>query len=339
MKMTCIAVILAIVFLATGAAAKDDYDDLFRRFFDDHRTEVEKIADDRAAMRDYVLAQKDVTTRYKDNKTLLHFSANVGYLDVTALLLEKGADINAQDKDGRTPLHEAMSYNRFDVVRLLLDNGANVNLKNKDNETPLISIVYMDNKKRAVELVNLFLQKGFDVKGSARLLDEAIGRRHRESALLLIEKGAPFDDNAIVSAARMGYDDVFAVLLSKGANPQQKGIVAAALDAGNMNIIRTLIDKGERPTAKEVDYAAYKGHADAARYLKELLKKTTGQDVDIRKRCDLKPDPGICKALFYRGYYTLGTCREFIYGGCGGEVPFESVQACRNICLDKPQAR
>lgn len=336
MKTICLAAALAVVFMstATGAQAKDD---LLRQFFADHRTDVEKIADDPAVMKDYALAQKDVTTRYKDNKTLLHFAANRGYAEVAALLLSKGADINARDNGGRTPLHEAMSYNRIDVVRLLLEKGADVNLKNRNNETPLIGIVYMGDKKRAVDLVNLFLLKGFDLRGSARLLDEAIARRHKDSALLLIEKGAAFDEGAIVTAARMGYDDVFAALLAKGADPRQKGIVGAACQAGNMNIIRTLIDKGERPTAKDIDYAAYMGHAAAAGYLNGVLKTTTGQEVDIRKRCSLEPDPGMCSALFYRGYYTLGTCREFTYGGCGGEVPFDSVQACRNICEDKPR--
>jgi hypothetical protein len=48
-------------------------------------------------------------------------------------------------------------------------------------------------------------------------------------------------------------------------------------------------------------------------------------------QCELVPDPGLCKAYFPRYYYDQaeGKCREFIWGGCGGVVPFETLEACR----------
>ena len=206
---------------------------------------------------------------------MLHYAANKGYLEIVKLLLEKGADINVQDNDGRTPLHEAMSYQAFGVARFLLENGANVNLKNKDGDTPIISVVYLDDEGLAVDLVNLFLRRGFDVRKSAdaRLLDETIIRRHRGIALILLQKGVKFDDGALFDAARMGYEDVFAVLLSKGANPRQERIIRAACESGNLNIAKILVEKGREPAAEDIDFALYKGHVKLAVYLECFPEK------------------------------------------------------------------
>jgi hypothetical protein len=142
---------------------------------------------------------------------------------VTALLLKKGADINARDKDGRTPLHEAMAYRRYDVARFLVENGADMSLRNKDNETPLISIVYMDNKKAAVDLVNFFIAKGFNISRSAdaKLLNESVSRGHHDVAVILLEKGVAFNESSLRDAASMGYEDIFTALLSRGRIPGQ----------------------------------------------------------------------------------------------------------------------
>lgn len=51
-------------------------------------------------------------------------------------------------------------------------------------------------------------------------------------------------------------------------------------------------------------------------------------------RCALVPDPGPCKAAFRRFYFDQSTqrCRDFIWGGCGGVVPFETRRECRTAC-------
>lgn len=48
-------------------------------------------------------------------------------------------------------------------------------------------------------------------------------------------------------------------------------------------------------------------------------------------RCDLDPDPGYCKAYFPKYYYDKDEkkCKEFIWGGCGGVVPFDSMEECK----------
>lgn len=54
-------------------------------------------------------------------------------------------------------------------------------------------------------------------------------------------------------------------------------------------------------------------------------------------KCNLKPDPGPCKALFNHYYFDSSSksCRSFSYGGCDGVVPFETLNECINSCEGK----
>ena len=52
--------------------------------------------------------------------------------------------------------------------------------------------------------------------------------------------------------------------------------------------------------------------------------------------CYLTPDPGLCMAAFPRYYYDSDAeqCKEFIWGGCGGVVPFETMADCKEGCVN-----
>lgn len=332
-------VLTVVVLFTSGVFARQPESDeaVWKRFSETLKIQVEEMANDPAEMKEYILSREDVwLDHYRNGNTLLHYAANRGYLDIVTLLLKKGADINARNNDGRTPLHEAMSYRRYEVARFLVVKGANTSLKNKDGETPLIAVVYMDDKKRAVDLVNFFIARGFNVSRSAdaKLLNESILRGHHDVAVILLEKGIAFNDSSLHDAASMGYEDVFAVLLSRGADPGDKDVLRAAAASGNVGILKTLLEKGQRPTAKDVDLALYKGRRDAAVLLNDVLKRSGAEGLDLTARCRMKPDPGPCMALFDMGYYDgmTNTCRSFTYGGCGGTVPFETQDACRRIC-------
>jgi len=48
-------------------------------------------------------------------------------------------------------------------------------------------------------------------------------------------------------------------------------------------------------------------------------------------RCELEPDPGLCKAHFPKYYFDKEEqkCKEFIWGGCNGSVPFDTMEECQ----------
>lgn len=55
-----------------------------------------------------------------------------------------------------------------------------------------------------------------------------------------------------------------------------------------------------------------------------------GEDEVAVDNCDLVPDPGPCKAYVPKYYFdkTDKKCKEFIWGGCDGVVPFNTMEEC-----------
>jgi len=51
--------------------------------------------------------------------------------------------------------------------------------------------------------------------------------------------------------------------------------------------------------------------------------------------CLKAPDRGPCKAAMERYYFDpeTGTCKAFMWGGCQGSVPFETMEACKDTCV------
>jgi len=78
-----------------------------------------------------------VSIRNANGGTLLHQAAFNGQMDVAALLLANGADVNARNYNGGTPLHGAANSGHLDVAGLLLAKGADVNASNNNGATPL----------------------------------------------------------------------------------------------------------------------------------------------------------------------------------------------------------
>ena len=72
----------------------------------------------------------------------LFYTSKFGYIDMSAYLIIKGADVNyakaGAEGRGATPLHAACANLRPRTVKLLLENGADPNVKDDDGVTPLM---------------------------------------------------------------------------------------------------------------------------------------------------------------------------------------------------------
>jgi len=53
-----------------------------------------------------------------------------------------------------------------------------------------------------------------------------------------------------------------------------------------------------------------------------------------RDACNVSANVGPCKAYIERYHFDKNTetCEQFIWGGCGGSVPFDSLEMCKNTC-------
>ena len=63
-----------------------------------------------------------------------------------------------------------------------------------------------------------------------------------------------------------------------------------------------------------------------------FAKNLEGDGSDAR--CSLKPEQGMCRAYIPKYYFDDG-CKEFVWGGCKGSVPFHSLEDCLSVCSNK----
>jgi hypothetical protein len=67
----------------------------------------------------------------------------------------------------------------------------------------------------------------------------------------------------------------------------------------------------------------------------ECLRSCRGHQQATSEACDLPAETGVCRGFFPRYFFdrTSGTCKKFVYGGCGGnENNFETIEDCLSTC-------
>jgi len=137
--------------------------------------------------------------------------------EIVELLLAAGANPNQKTRDGKTPLIEALTIRRVDLVRLLLDHGANPNLAGPKH--PLWPATYLP------EALKLLIERGAQPKLASGNMELAASINSIESVQILLDAGVSPDlkkdgvYTPLCSAIRDDRDDIFALLLERGANP------------------------------------------------------------------------------------------------------------------------
>jgi ankyrin repeat protein len=87
------------------------------------------------------------------HNTPLHAAVAGGYVEVSLLLIENGADVNAVDAGGHTPLHIAAEAGYVPVVEALLARDADPHAVDAEDKTPL-SRAAARNHAEIVDLIN-----------------------------------------------------------------------------------------------------------------------------------------------------------------------------------------
>lgn len=133
----------------------------------------------------------ELVQEYIAGDTWLHVAASYSNVDIVAMFVQLGIDVNAgRESDPATPLYFAASEGSLDVARWLIDRGADVQVRG--HGTPLVSAVNGDHP----EMVRLLVDAGAE-------LNKCVGDDEPRSPLAWAEF--------------YGHDDIAEFLRERGA--------------------------------------------------------------------------------------------------------------------------
>lgn len=109
---------------------------------------------DVAALKALIGSGADVNQAYGDGRTALHWAADRGDAESTALLLAAGASVRAPTRIGRyTPLHLASRSGSVAVIKLLIEAGADVDAVTTNTGATPLHLAAMNGNPQAVALL------------------------------------------------------------------------------------------------------------------------------------------------------------------------------------------
>ncbi|XP_051940528.1 ankyrin-1-like, partial [Hippocampus zosterae] len=242
----------------------------------------------------------DVQSKMMVNRTTesgftpLHIAAHYGNVNVSTLLLNRGAAVDFTARNGITPLHVASKRGNTNMVLLLLDRGAQIDAKTRDGLTPL-HCAARSGHDPAVELL---LEKGAPIlartKNGLSPLHMSAQGDHVECVKLLLQDKAPVDDvtldylTALHVAAHCGHYRVTKLLLDKKANPNARALngftpLHIACKKNRVKVMELLVKYGASIQAitesglTPIHVAAFMGHLNIV-----LLLLQNGASPDVR---------------------------------------------------------
>ena len=185
------------------------------------------------------------------NKLLLH-AIRDGDTALVQHLLQQGANANAFDEAGDTALMRAALYADVEMMRILIQNGAEVALRGQDGTPPLLRTTHDPDKMR------LLLDRGAPVDDFAMLGAASVPGSRTALELLFAHGGKGRTTmpayTALMAAAVAGDLDAVSCLLDHGADVKAKtptgftALIGAAV-SGNAKIVALLLERGADPNA------------------------------------------------------------------------------------------
>jgi ankyrin repeat protein len=195
---------------------------------------------DREAVTTLLKDGADVNAPLGDGMTALHWAAERGDADLTAVLLYAGANHASVTRIGQyTPLHIAARGGNAAVVKALIAAGADVTTKTSPSGVTALHLAAASGNP---EVVTLLIAKKADVNA----------------------KEPDWGQTPLIFAASQNRVEAIKVLLANGADPK---ITTKALDLGKegqldraarqlqTKILETIVPKGQKATASQVQAA------------------------------------------------------------------------------------
>ena len=234
----------------------------------------------------------NIQTRDQLNRTALFETLGTPDIRGAALLLKNGIDISCRDSMGNTVLHEAARRGSVEHALRFVDRGVDVTMPNEEGLTPL----HLAARHGHLEATDLLLQKGATIKDAndngQTSLHLAAQYGHPEVAALLLEKGTTVndvDDNGrtpLHLAAQYGHPEVAAYLLQKGA------IVNARDDTGRTPLIHAVSAGNAQLCKILLDSGAYIHKVKVGQRTPLYSAEETSHHQVQQSPVDIMPDQG-----------------------------------------------
>uniref|UniRef100_A0A4W4EZ40 ZU5 domain-containing protein n=1 Tax=Electrophorus electricus TaxID=8005 RepID=A0A4W4EZ40_ELEEL len=268
------------------AARKDDTKSAALLLQNDHNADV----------------QSKVKSGSQSGFTPLHIAAHYGNVNVSTLLLNRGAAVDFTARNGITPLHVASKRGNTNMVALLLDRGAQIDAKTRDGLTPL-HCAARSGHDAAVEIL---LERGAPIlartKNGLSPLHMSAQGDHVDCVKHLLQHKAPVDDvtldylTALHVAAHCGHYRVTKLLLDKKANPNARALngftpLHIACKKNRVKVMELLVKYGASIQAitesglTPIHVAAFMGHLNIV-----LLLLQNGASPDI---CNIRGETAL----------------------------------------------
>jgi ankyrin repeat protein len=245
-------------------------------------------------------------------------------LEITRLLIARGADVNRGNDYGWTKLHQAGYSNDPELARLLLVAGARTDLSARgDGGTPLIAALFWGHHEVAellgLEPGNLRVAAGL---GRVEMIDELVGTpaagAHRGfyrphsgfPAWTASDDPQEVLDEALVWAAKADRIEAIDRLVELGAqveaDPYRGTPLAWAASNGRIAAIRRLVELGADPNGR----GTFGGPSHGEGVPPLHLAAQAGQEAAVDLLLELGADPTLRDALYD------GTAANWAAHGC-----------------------
>jgi ankyrin repeat protein len=282
-------------------------------------------------------------------RTPLHKAAMAGQLEVSRLLLDRGAAPDGVDSSGFTPLLLAIFTNNKQLVESLADHGADLNVEHPAYGSAIDLAFHMECQRGESGITSFFVSQGvaFDPnkigpRGRTRF-QVAIPFGRLGMVEYLIELGAHIDitdtrvgRTPLAEAVARGKENIVDFLLSHGADPNipdngGNPPIRFAVEKGMVGVLETLsandvaIDFVDDRTGHTLLHlVAIKGHHGAAELLIANGADPTAEDKQGRT------------PLFYANKYGNRLLATLLTEH--GAIAFDNaeLEANRPVSLDAP---
>lgn len=219
----------------------------------------------------------DVTVMGADGDGALHLAALGDEVEIAAMLVDAGADINALNRAGCSPLALACQAGNRNMVAWLLEHGAQTDIP---GAVPAL-VATADASDDLSGIAELLITRrarvdGTDVLGRSALIHAALSG-HEQLTATLLAAGAAINHadlrgtTALMEAARAGANNVLRALAEQQPDPGRRDqhgrdalMLACQSPRADADTVRILLELGADPRAPGQDGRSPLDHAATA---------------------------------------------------------------------------